>query len=379
MPAGWSTCSTCSPATSTARAARCSRVPPPARPAPTGSRAAGAASCRAAGRAESAAFPRSFGELPVAALAEEIETPGEGQVRAMLTVAGNPVISTPDSERLDRAFDSLDFMVSLDVYVNETTRHADVILPGPSPLRRSHYDVALYQLAVRNVANYSPPVLEPDPAVPDEWRTILRLTGILTGQGPDADVDAIDDFVAGGGRAARARHAGVAARRARRGRDRRPAGGALRAGAAARPAAARRALRRPLRRGARRPQPRAARVRAPRRRPRPARAARLPEMLRTPSGKVELAPEPIVADIPRLEAALGRERQRPHGADRPAPAPLQQLLDAQRPPPRQRAAPLHRARAPRRRLPARPRQTARAPASAPRRARSRSRSRSPTR
>ena len=124
---------------------------------------AAAASRPAAGRAACAGCPRRFGELPVAALAEEIETPGEGQVRALFTMAGNPAVSTPNAGRLDRALDSLELMVSIDVYVNETTRHADVILPGPSPLRRSHYDVALYQLAVRNVANYSPPVLEPDP------------------------------------------------------------------------------------------------------------------------------------------------------------------------------------------------------------------------
>ena len=104
-------------------------------------------------------------------------------------------VSTPQSERLDRALSQLDFMVSLDIYVNETTRHADVILPGPSPLARSHYDLALYQLAVRNVANYSPPVMEPEPDLEPEWRQLLRLTAIVTGQGADADIDALDDFV----------------------------------------------------------------------------------------------------------------------------------------------------------------------------------------
>jgi anaerobic selenocysteine-containing dehydrogenase len=137
-----------------------------------------------------------FGELPAACLAEEIQTPGEGQIRALVTVAGNPVVSTPNSGRLDQAFQELDFMVSLDIYVNETTRHADVILPSPSPLRRSHYDVALYMFAVRNVAHYSPPVLEPDPALPDEWMTLLRLTGVAAGLGPDVDVAAVDEQVA---------------------------------------------------------------------------------------------------------------------------------------------------------------------------------------
>ncbi|MCW3064265.1 MAG: molybdopterin oxidoreductase, partial [Solirubrobacterales bacterium] len=128
-----------------------------------------------------------FGELPAACLAEEMDSPGEGQVRALITLSGNPAMSAPNADRLDRALDGLDFMVALDVYVNETTRHADVILPAPSPLRRPHYDLALYQLAIRNVANYSPPVLEPEAELPDEWVTLLRLAGVAAGQGPDVD------------------------------------------------------------------------------------------------------------------------------------------------------------------------------------------------
>jgi anaerobic selenocysteine-containing dehydrogenase len=138
-----------------------------------------------------------FGELPVVCLAEEIETPGDGQIRALITLSGNPALSAPNADRLEKALDSLDFMVSIDVYLNETTQHADVILPAPSPLRRSHYDLGLYQFAVHNAANYSPPVLEPEPELPDEWITLLRLVGVVTGQGPDADVHAVDDFVAG--------------------------------------------------------------------------------------------------------------------------------------------------------------------------------------
>jgi anaerobic selenocysteine-containing dehydrogenase len=137
-----------------------------------------------------------FGELPVATLAEEIDTPGDGQVRALITLAGNPAVSTPNAGRLDEALESLELMVSLDIYVNETTRHADVILPGPSPLRRPHYDLALYMFAVRNVAHYSRPVLPPDPQIQDEWVTLLKLTGIAAGLGPDADVAAIDEQVA---------------------------------------------------------------------------------------------------------------------------------------------------------------------------------------
>jgi anaerobic selenocysteine-containing dehydrogenase len=141
-------------------------------------------------------LPEAFGELPVACLAEEIETPGEGQIRALVTYAGNPARSTPNSGRLERAFEQLDFMVSIDIYVNETTRHADVILPGSSPLERSHYDIGLYQLAVRNVANFSPPLFESPTDRPQDWQIMLRLAGIFGGQGPDADLEALDSFVA---------------------------------------------------------------------------------------------------------------------------------------------------------------------------------------
>ena len=93
---------------------------------------ASAGACASAGAtAGCGACPRSLGELPVVCLAEEIDTPGEGQVRALVTVAGNPVLSTPNGGRLDAALDGLDFMVAVDIYVNETTRHADVILPAP--------------------------------------------------------------------------------------------------------------------------------------------------------------------------------------------------------------------------------------------------------
>ncbi|MBA2522439.1 MAG: molybdopterin-dependent oxidoreductase [Solirubrobacterales bacterium] len=141
-------------------------------------------------------LPEAFGELPVACLAEEIETEGPGRVRVLFTVAGNPLVSTPNSGRLRRAMDSLELIVSLDCYVNETTAMADVILPVPSPLERPHYDLALYQLAIRNVANFSTAMVPPPPEIPREWRTILRLAAIAAGQGPDADVDAVDDLVA---------------------------------------------------------------------------------------------------------------------------------------------------------------------------------------
>jgi anaerobic selenocysteine-containing dehydrogenase len=86
-------------------------------------------------------------------------------------------------------------MVSVDIYVNETTRHADVILPSPSPLEKAHFDLVFQGFAIRNYANYSPPVLERPEGMPDEWETVLRLVGIVTGQGAGADVGAIDEFV----------------------------------------------------------------------------------------------------------------------------------------------------------------------------------------
>jgi anaerobic selenocysteine-containing dehydrogenase len=136
------------------------------------------------------------GELPVGVLAEEIETEGPGQIRAMITVAGNPVLSTPHSDRLDAALADLDFMVSVDAYLNETTRHADVILPPPSPLQKSHYDAAFYGFSLRRVANFSPPLFEPDG--PGEHDILARLTLLLRGQGPDADPELLHEELLGG-------------------------------------------------------------------------------------------------------------------------------------------------------------------------------------
>src|SRR3954463_4837016 len=137
-----------------------------------------------------------FGELPVATLSDEIETPGDGQVRALITIAGNPVVSTPNAGRLDGALESLDFMVSVDIYVNETTRHANVILPPEGTLARARSALPLYNFSVRNVANYSPPVVDLEPGEMAESEILLRLVGIVSGQGADADISAIDDFVA---------------------------------------------------------------------------------------------------------------------------------------------------------------------------------------
>ncbi|MCU1279131.1 MAG: molybdopterin-binding oxidoreductase [bacterium] len=120
-------------------------------------------------------LPEFGGELPVAALAEEIETPGDGQIRALVTHAGNPVLSTPNGARLSRALAGLDFMVSIDIYRNETTRHAHLILPTSFGLERDHYDLAFYALAVRNVARYVAPILAPPPGVRHDWQVLLDL------------------------------------------------------------------------------------------------------------------------------------------------------------------------------------------------------------
>ena len=135
-------------------------------------------------------------ELPVAVLAEEIETPGDGQIRALFSVAGNPVLSTPDGRRLDAALSTLELFVAVDSYLNETTRHAHVLLPAPRSLTRPHYDHLLYQFAVRSVANWSDPVFDLDADERHEWDTLLRLGAIVAGAGVAVDVDALDDSVA---------------------------------------------------------------------------------------------------------------------------------------------------------------------------------------
>jgi len=128
-------------------------------------------------------LPEFSGELPVAVLAEEIETPGPGQVRALVTSAGNPALSTPNGARLDRALASLEFMVSIDLYVNETTRHAHIILPPSSPLEREHYDLVFHVLAVRNTAKWSPALFPRAPDARHDWEILAALTRRLV-EGP---------------------------------------------------------------------------------------------------------------------------------------------------------------------------------------------------
>ena len=139
--------------------------------------------------------PEVLSELPTALLPEEIETPGDGQIKAMVTIAGNPVLSAPDGERLSAALDRLEFMVSIDPYLNETTCHADVILPPPPPSFSAHFDVALSNTAVRSTARYSPPVFGLPEGTPDETQILSRLALGLLGLGSDADPGLVDEQV----------------------------------------------------------------------------------------------------------------------------------------------------------------------------------------
>ena len=224
-------------------------------------------------------LPEVLGELPVSTLAEEIRTPGPGQIRALITISGNPCLSTPHASALDEALRSLDFMVSVDPYLNETTRHAHVVLPTPPALARDHYDLALYQFAVRNVANWTPAAVPSD--LPQEWETLLRLAAAATGQGAATDVGQLDDLVAAD--VARRTGQDPAAVAGRRG-PARLVDLMLRAGPYRLTLADLEAAPHGIDLGPLQP--------------------RLPELLSTPSGRVELAPAPVVADVPRLAARL---------------------------------------------------------------------------
>jgi len=250
--------------------------------------------------------PESLGEFPVTALPEEIETEGEGQVRALITVAGNPVSSNPNSGRLDAAIASLDFMVCVDPYINETTRHADVILPPPTSLQKSHYDLALLNFAVHNVANYSPPVFPLEETQMDEATIMLRLAALVGGAGFHADTAAIDDDIARSMLASAVRddHGKVAGREVedlfemlgdRSGPERLldimlrtgPYGDGFGADPEGLTLAALEAEPHGIDLG-------------------PLEPGRVPANLRTPDGLIDLTPPPLVADFERLVASLAR-------------------------------------------------------------------------
>jgi anaerobic selenocysteine-containing dehydrogenase len=250
-------------------------------------------------------LPEVFGELPAACMAEEIETPGEGQIKALITLAGNPVLSTPNSSRLQQALGTLEFMVSVDMYLNETTRNANVILPAPSPLAHPHYDMAFYQLAVHNVAHYSAPVVEREAGMLEEWVMFLRLAAIFGGQGTNVNVDILDDMtmtslvkreVTTPGSSIEGRDADeiLNALKPRRGPERMLdfmlRSGPYGEGFGTQKDGLSLAVLETMPHGADLGplQP------------------RIPEVLRTPSGKIELAPQAMVDDTERLLASLGR-------------------------------------------------------------------------
>ena len=248
--------------------------------------------------------PEVMGELPCACLAEEIETPGPGQLRALVTIAGNPVLSTPNGTRLDAAMRQLDFMLSLDIYLNETSRHADVILPGLSPLQHSHFDTAFPNFGYRNAARYSPPVLPPPTDRPTEWQSLLRLTAIVSADAAGLSVEDLDDFVFAtnlqralatpGPIQGRDENEIRAALAGRRGPERLldlalrtgPYGDGFGSAPAGISLAALEAAPHGLDLGELQP--------------------RIPDVLRTPSGKVELTTPQLLEDLPRLQASIGR-------------------------------------------------------------------------
>jgi anaerobic selenocysteine-containing dehydrogenase len=141
--------------------------------------------------------PAILGQYPAACLAEEIDTPGEGQIKALFTMGANPVLSVPGSRRLDEALQRLDCMVSIDIYINETTRHAHVILPSPSLLEQPHWDVWAWPWSLTSGGHYSPALFEPEDDRPEEWEVMLR-AGAIMGGVENPDINALDDtFFAG--------------------------------------------------------------------------------------------------------------------------------------------------------------------------------------
>ncbi len=143
-------------------------------------------------------LPEVLGELPASTMIDEMTEPGDGQIRALITVGGNPALTSPDSEALDGALASLEFMVSVDPYLNETTRHADVLLPPPSALEKSHYDIAFTTLSVRNYAMWSAPVYARPEEHPSELDILVTLTAIMSGAPADADPEALAEATLAG-------------------------------------------------------------------------------------------------------------------------------------------------------------------------------------
>jgi anaerobic selenocysteine-containing dehydrogenase len=245
--------------------------------------------------------PEVLGQVPVSCLAEEIATPGEGQLKALVTIAGNPVISAPDAGRLDAALPMLECMISVDNWLNETTRHAHVILPGLSALEQPHYDELIWSWASRSAGNYSPAVLPRDDR-PHEWEILIRLGALCAGMRNDEiDVAALDDdFLAALATAKGLEPADVLAQYE---------GTRLEGGGPER------LLDLTIRTGpwgdwyGREPDglTLASFEAEPHGIDRGPMVPRARDVVRTPSGKIELAPSYIIGDVPRLRDRLARE------------------------------------------------------------------------
>ena len=244
-------------------------------------------------------LPEAMGELPAVCFAEEILTPGPGRTRALITLAGNPARSLPNSAAIEDALGALEFMVSVDCYLNETTRHADVILPPPPVTTRGHHDVTLAHFQIRNVARYTPPLLDLADGELAEWQILLRLAAIAKGI-PDRPVEEMDDEVAAVAARRAAKLVGCEAERA------------LRAVAGRR--GPQRLLDLRLRSGPYGDRfgldPDGLTLALLEDNPNgidygPLRP-RVPEVLRTPDGRIDLMPEMIAADLPRLRVSMAR-------------------------------------------------------------------------
>jgi len=140
-------------------------------------------------------LPEFTGEFPVATLADEILTPSDNQIKAMVTIAGNPVLSTPNGKQLEKAFESLEFMVAIDIYLNETTKHADIILPTTTGLETPLYDLVFHQFAIRNTAKYSEVLFEKSEEQRHDWEILKELTTRLSGKENPANLEQTLDYM----------------------------------------------------------------------------------------------------------------------------------------------------------------------------------------
>ncbi|MFI9581894.1 molybdopterin oxidoreductase family protein [Streptomyces sp. NPDC052236] len=227
--------------------------------------------------------PEAKGELPMAALAEEIDTEGDGRIRAVISIAANPVLSAPDGDRLDRALAALDFMISVDPYLNETSRHADVVLPPPPPSQSAHFDYAFNAFAVRNQARYSPAAIPLEDGRMDESEIQARLILAVSGM-HGAEPSAVDDMVIENTLAKASAPKELAEQLTGHSGPERRLDMMLRLGPY--DLTLDKLLENPhgIDLGPLQP--------------------RIPQLLKTRSGRIELLPDPIAADLPRLRRAL---------------------------------------------------------------------------